>query len=191
VVDPPPILQLHVECPGATFEELDAILCQPFSVVHCTLWDPVLGKNCTQMQLPTPSHPRQQRRLAGTLVPSPFIGLDLNGIKGCFFPFPDLLVRTPGIYSLQFSLIVLDPSAMGLGNRVNVEDIVTSDVFTVFGPKDFPGMRPSTELTKLLEHQGCLTSVTKGGPIKATSRSNSREPEGDSGSNSCGEPATW
>ena len=39
---------------------------------------------------------------------------------------------------------------------------VLSDVFTVYTAKEFPGMRPSTSLTKVLKSQGCAISVKKG-----------------------------
>ncbi|KAF3915264.1 hypothetical protein AA313_de0200332 [Arthrobotrys entomopaga] len=39
---------------------------------------------------------------------------------------------------------------------------IMSDVFTVYTAKEFPGMRPSTDLTKALKRQGCAISVKKG-----------------------------
>jgi Velvet factor len=160
VIDPPPILQMDVEDPNATPEELKALLRQPYAVVHCTLWDPVNDKDDTAM--PGTTDKRQQRRLMGTLVASPFVGNDEHDVEGCFFCFPDLSVRTPGTYSLKFSLVTLDPSKMGPGCSSPVRSSVWSAVFNVFNAKDFGGMRASTELTKRLKHQGCLISVKKG-----------------------------
>lgn len=160
VVDPPPILQMDVDAPNATPEELKALIRQPYAVVHCTLWDPVTDKDATAM--PGTTDKRQQRRLMGTLVASPFVGNDENEVEGCFFCFPDLSVRTPGIYSLMFKLVTLNPSTMGPGHVAPVRSTVTSTNFTVLNAKDFGGMRASTELTKKLKHQGCLISVKKG-----------------------------
>lgn len=43
--------------------------------------------------------------------------------------------------------------------------MTTSEVFTVFPAKDFPGMKRSTPLTKALKEQGCLISVKKGSDV--------------------------
>jgi hypothetical protein len=151
---------MDVGSPNATPKELKALLRQPYAVVHCTLWDPVNDRDDTAM--PGTTDKRQQRRLMGTLVASPFVGNDEHDVEGCFFCFPDLSVRTPGTYSLKFSLVTLDPSRMGPGCSSPIRSTVTSAVFQVYNAKDFSGMRASTELTKRLKHQGCLISVKKG-----------------------------
>jgi hypothetical protein len=103
-----------------------------------------------------------QRRLMGTLVASPFVGRDEFGVEGCFFPFPDLSCRTTGKYRLKFVLVVLYPANMKTGDRLPFKATVLSDVFEVYPAKTFPGMVPSTELTKQLKEQGCLIAVKKG-----------------------------
>lgn len=161
VIDPPPILQLLVEDPKATPEEISARLRQPYLVVHCTLWDPEKDEDASAM--PGSTDKRQQRRLMGTLVSSPFVGKDEFNVEGCFFTFPDLSVRTPGKYSLKFSLVVLDLTKTNeRGHKAPIKATVKSEPFDVFNAKDFGGMRASTELTKRLKHQGCLISVKKG-----------------------------
>lgn len=151
---------MDVDAPNATPEELKALIRQPYAVVHCTLWDPVNDRDDTAM--PGTTDKRQQRRLMGTLVASPFVGNDENDVEGCFFCFPDLSVRTPGTYSLRFSLVNLDPARMRPGHSEPIRSTVKSDAFNVYNAKDFGGMRASTELTKRLKHQGCLISVKKG-----------------------------
>ncbi|KAF4614405.1 hypothetical protein G7Y89_g15332 [Cudoniella acicularis] len=175
VIDPPPILQMAVDAPNATLEELSAMIRQPCAVVHCTLWDPVANRDDTAM--PGTTDKRQQRRLMGTLVSSPFVGLDEHDVEGCFFTFPDLSVRTPGTYSLRFSLMIIDPMQMKTGHSVPVSSVVYSDAFHVYNAKDFGGMRASTELTKRLKHQGCLISVKKGNAKPGGS--NSRDDDDD------------
>jgi hypothetical protein len=160
VIDPPPILQMHVEDPSASDEEIRTLVRQPYSVVHCVLWDPNADQDDTAM--PGTTDKRQQRRLMGTLVASPFVGTDEHGVEGCFFTFPDLSVRTPGTYSLKFSLVNLDPARMFVGSREKVRSVVWSSTFHVYNAKDFCGMRASTALTKTLKLQGCLISVKKG-----------------------------
>ncbi|KAN0095270.1 Velvet factor domain containing protein [Hyaloscypha variabilis] len=160
VIDPPPILQMDIDAPNSTAEDIKAMLRQPYTVVHCTLWDPINDRDDTAM--PGTTDKRQQRRLMGTLVASPFVGKDEHDVEGCFFCFPDLSVRTPGTYSLRFKLVNLDPTRMGRGYSAPVQSTVKSEKFNVYNAKDFGGMRASTELTKRLKHQGCLISVKKG-----------------------------
>lgn len=169
---------MEVHAPNATMEETKALIRQPYGVVHCTLWDPV--NNCDDTAMPGTSDKRQQRRLIGTLVASPFVSLDENGVEGCFFCFPDLSVRTPGSFSLRFRLVILDPTKMRAGVSCKTEATVKSDTFRVYSAKDFPGMRASTKLTKRLKHQGCLISVKKGGPKKEEDTTDSAD---DSSSN--------
>jgi Velvet factor. len=98
----------------------------------------------------------------GTLVASPFVGLDDKGEEGCFFCFPDLSCRTPGTFRLKFALVMIDPTRMHVGHRSAIVATVMSEPFQVFNAKDFPGMQASTPLTKRLKEQGCLISIKKG-----------------------------
>jgi hypothetical protein len=113
--------------------------------------------------MPMSTERKQQRRLMGTLVASPFYGKDEKNVETCFFTFPDLSVRTPGTYSLKFNLVVLDVMKMcKAGSIAPVMATVTSEAFNVYNAKEFGGMRPSTALTKSLKAQGCLIPVKKG-----------------------------
>ncbi len=131
----------------------------PFNVVHCTLWS--ADGNADETALMQADR-RTTRRLMGTLVSSPFVGVDENDQEGCFFCFPDLSCRTHGKYRLSFVLMRLEVSHLEPGGLTPVVTQVMSDVFTVFTAKDFPGMRASTALTKALKRQGCAISVKKG-----------------------------
>jgi hypothetical protein len=158
VIDPPPIVQLTIHDPSLSADEHARRLRHQFSVVHCSIWDDSGVKDMSSM----PEDFRQQRRLMGTLVASPFVGLDENGEEGCFFCFPDLSCRTPGSFRLRFALVVLDPARMCTGDRSAIVATAMSDAFQVYNAKDFPGMRASTPLTKRLKEQGCLISIKKG-----------------------------
>jgi len=160
VIDPPPILQMDVTAPHLSAAEISTLIRSPYSVIHCILWDS--DNNCDATAMPGTTDKRQQRRLMGTLVSSPFFGKDEHNVDGCFFTFPDLSVRTPGKYSLKFSLVSLDPTRMRPGQSEPVRSSIISSDFQVFNAKDFGGMRASTALTKTLKHQGCLISVKKG-----------------------------
>ncbi|KAI1116961.1 hypothetical protein F5Y14DRAFT_404334 [Nemania sp. NC0429] len=157
VIDPPPIIQMSIEDPTATEEEIRRRLTHSYSIMHCTIWNEQGDQDLSSM----PEDYRTQRRLMGTVVSSPFAGHDEKDEYGCFFCFPDLSCRTPGSFRLQFSFMVLDPASMP-GHRTPVVALVMSDVFTVYNAKDFPGMKASTALTKRLKEQGCLISIKKG-----------------------------
>ncbi|KAK0646294.1 velvet factor-domain-containing protein [Cercophora newfieldiana] len=154
VIDPPPIVQLTV-----LDDEGRPVRPQAqFSVVHCSIWDERGSKDMSSM----PEDFRQQRRLMGTLVASPFVGLDEKNEEGTFFCFPDLSCRTPGTFRLKFALVVLDPKRMIMGEKSPIVATAMSDPFQVYNAKDFPGMQASTALTKRLKEQGCLISIKKG-----------------------------
>ncbi|KAK4039953.1 velvet factor-domain-containing protein, partial [Parachaetomium inaequale] len=152
VIDPPPIVQLTIHDATLSQSDLAARLRHQFSVVHCSIWDEAGQHDMSSM----PEDFRQQRRLMGTLVASPFVGLDEQGEEGCFFCFPDLSCRTPGVFRLKFALVVLDPARMCAGDRSAIVATAMSETFQVYNAKDFPGMQASTGLTKRLKEQGCL-----------------------------------
>jgi len=56
----------------------------------------------------------------------------------------------------------IDPTDLVVGGFSPVLADVLSDVFTVYTAKDFPGMRPSSALTRALKLQGCNIQVKKG-----------------------------
>lgn len=158
VIDPPPIIQLLVTDPktgAAEQEELRYSL----NVVHCTLWN-AEGTN-EETALIQPDR-RTTRRLMGQLVASPSVAKDEHDAEGCFFCFPDLSCRTHGKYRLRFVLMRIDPMNLHVGGFSPILTEVLSDVFTVYTAKDFPGMRPSSALTRALKLQGCNIQVKKG-----------------------------
>ncbi|KAI1180406.1 hypothetical protein F4777DRAFT_315058 [Nemania sp. FL0916] len=179
VIDPPPIVQMSIEDPTASAEEIKSRLDKPYYIMHCTIWNDEGNKDMSSM----PEDYRTQRRLMGTVVSSPFAGEDEHGDYGCFFCFPDLSCRTPGHFRLQFSFMVLDPMSKP-GDKTPVVNLAMSDVFTVYNAKDFPGMKASTALTKRLKEQGCLISIKKGNDrarIREESESDDEEDEDAAG----------
>ncbi|CAI6337303.1 unnamed protein product [Periconia digitata] len=158
VIDPPPIIQLIVTDPktgAAEQEELRYSL----NVVHCTLWN---AKGTSEETALIQPDRRTTRRLMGQLVASPSVAKDEHDVEGCFFCFPDLSCRTHGMYRLRFVLMRLDPMNLHVGGFSPILNEVLSDVFTVYTAKDFPGMRPSSALTRALKLQGCNIQVKKG-----------------------------
>lgn len=118
----------------------------------------------------------------GTLVASPFVGIDpdapasndANARLGCFFIFPDLSCRQNGLYRLRFTLMKVNVEMTPTGGRSSIIGAVESNVFEVFSAKDFPGMRASTALTKELKRQGAAVSVKKGNEAKAGKQNKKR-----------------
>lgn len=157
VIDPPPILQLQIDAPGLPREEISRKLRLPSYVVHCSIWSESGEEEMSGM----PDDYTRQKRLMGSLVASPFVGLDEHGDEGCFFCFPDISCRTPGRYRLKFVLVVLDwPLRPNARSIIRAE--LLSDVFQTFSAKDFPGMLESTPLAKALKFQGCNIPTKKG-----------------------------
>ncbi|CAK7265505.1 hypothetical protein SEPCBS57363_001617 [Sporothrix epigloea] len=174
VIDPPPIVQLNIVDPEATPKEIDMRLRSQLTVVHCSIWDETGEQDNSTM----PEDYRQQRRLMGTLVSSPFVGRDEYGKEGCFFCFPDLSCRTPGSFRLKFSLVVLKLPGMRAGGSSPILTTTMSSIFTVYSAKDFPGMQASTNLTRCLKKQGCLISIKKGNEKTGTAHSREESEEG-------------
>ncbi|KAK4984221.1 hypothetical protein LTR66_008573 [Elasticomyces elasticus] len=162
VIDPPPILQLQATSRATQASDPQELKYQLF-VVHCSLMSHAAEHDEPET---AGSHGRQElpltRRLMGTLVSSPFAGVDERDEEGTFFVFADMSCRSPGKYKLHFSLLRLDPTRMMLGGRQLVMAEVVSDVFEVFSAKEFPGMRASSALLIALRRQGLSVGVKKG-----------------------------
>lgn len=158
MIDPPPIIQLLVRDPITGTSDIDELR-YSLHIVHCTLWSADGLTEETALEQPDR---RRTRRLMGQLVASPSVAKDEHDVEGCFFCFPDLSCRTHGRYRLRFVLMRLDPTQMQVGNFSPILTEVLSDVFTVYTAKDFPGMRPSSALTRALKLQGCNIQVKKG-----------------------------
>lgn len=172
VIDPPPILQLKIDAPWLSRQEISRKLRTPSYVVHCSIWSPDGEEDMSGM----PDDYTRQKRLMGNLVASPFVGFDERGEEGCFFCFPDISCRTPGRYRLKFVLVVLEwplrPNAKSM-----IRSELLSDVFQTYSAKEFPGMLESSALAKALKHQGC-NIPTKKGNDKTGKRDDSEENSG-------------
>lgn len=158
VIDPPPIVELIIESPTLTEDEIRRYRCYESYVMSCSIWDESGNRDASYM----PEEYRHQRRLMGSLVGTPFVGKDEHGKEGCFFTFADLSCRTPGSFRLKFSVIMIDPTRAGIIRHFPILTEVQSDVFTVYNAKDFPGMVASTQLAHSLKAQGCILQLKKG-----------------------------
>lgn len=78
----------------------------PLFVLHVSLWS-ADGKEVRNM-IATPGQtdpPKLTRILMGSLAMSPVLLNNVEGVPGWYFSFPDLSIRTEGIYTLKFSLM--------------------------------------------------------------------------------------
>ncbi|KAJ1553291.1 hypothetical protein HK405_008376, partial [Cladochytrium tenue] len=146
------------------------------------------------------SPPRLFHTLVGsTAVPALLLEDPDGGGEGVFFVFSDLSVRVKGIYRLKFHVV-------DVGTKVRASAAVTawSDPFEVFPPKVFPGMMPSTILSRAFANQGLAIHVrmsrpdavsatatpsSAGGAPASAGRAGSARPAGSSTRRSDGSPA--
>jgi len=175
VIDPPPIIQLEVTDAKTNQVDLDELR-YSLNVVHCTLWNADGSHEETALVQPDR---RTTRRLMGQLVASPSVAKDEHDVEGCFFCFPDLSCRTHGKYRLRFILMRIDPMNLHVGGFSPILTEVLSDVFTVYTAKDFPGMRPSSALTRALKLQGCNIQVKKGNEKALARKRSALSSDGD------------
>ncbi|KAF9165401.1 hypothetical protein DFQ26_000207 [Actinomortierella ambigua] len=140
-------------------EEVSFLQHDPLFVLHASLWSDD-GSQVRSM-IATPGQqdpPKLTRILMGSIVVSPILLNNPQGEPGWYFSFPDLSIRTEGVYTLKFSLLRFGSFNFnvedGGKHASEVIDEATSQPFTVFSAKKFPGMTESTELSKTFAKQG-------------------------------------
>ncbi|KAF9965138.1 hypothetical protein BGZ70_005345 [Mortierella alpina] len=130
----------------------------PLFVLHVSLWSEDGSEVRSMIATSGRSEPAKLTRiLMGASVVSPILLNNERGEPGWYFSFPDLSVRTEGIYTLKFSLMrfaSFDFSDQGGSHASLLIAETTSQPFTVFSAKKFPGMTESTELSKAFAKQG-------------------------------------
>jgi hypothetical protein len=117
----------------------------PYFFVTCNLIQPPVTV------LPQPS----SASLLGTTVSSLHRLKDSNNHEGAFFVFGDLSAKAEGTFALQFNLYEVRSN-----QAFHIQSIV-SDKFPVHGPKFFPGLNESTQLTRSFSDQGVRLRVRK------------------------------
>ncbi|KAI8831514.1 velvet factor [Chytriomyces cf. hyalinus JEL632] len=84
---------------------------------------------------------------------------DLDGVVGNFFVFHDLSVRSSGVYRLKFELFVMNIT----GAKMTPIASTSSDIFTVYTPKSFPGILETTALSRWFAKQGVSVRLRQTG----------------------------
>jgi hypothetical protein len=110
---------------------------------------------------PDPQTDYKVETTPGAANPTNCLDLAKVRVPATFFVFPDLSIRSAGVYRLQFRLmnwgLVEDT-----GQSMPVLAEVWSDPFRVYPAKDFPGMRDSSPLTEALKELGFVELKTRG-----------------------------
>ncbi|KAA6411057.1 MAG: hypothetical protein FRX48_05368 [Lasallia pustulata] len=139
-VDPPPIIQLRIRDES---DPAQNYLQSPYFFMCCNLLDA------------NHERPAQQAALAGTLVSSLHRLKDVDNSDGGFFVFGDLSVKVEGEFRLRFSLFEM------CKHEVIYIKSISSDPFTVYAAKNFPGMSESTFLSRSFGDQGVRLRIRK------------------------------
>ncbi|KAI9359554.1 velvet factor-domain-containing protein [Zopfochytrium polystomum] len=94
---------------------------------------------------PSP-HSTHHVTLVGARTTSCYLLRDLDATEGCFFIFSDLSIRVKGLFRMRFQAFDVRQAA--------VVAVTWTDPFEVFAPNMFPGMMPSTRLSRVFSDQG-------------------------------------
>lgn len=102
------------------------------------------------------SHPAEVHNLLGPIHTNAARLLDDQERAGVFFVFQDLSIRTEGEFRLKIKLITV--AAIGAHEITHQETPILAETwtesFTVYPPKRFPGVPPTTPLSATFGRQG-------------------------------------
>jgi hypothetical protein len=79
--------------------------------------------------------------------------IEYKGRKALVFPFADLAVKTEGQFFLRYRCFDIFSRTSGHGD-LPVQAECFGGAFRIYSTKEFPGLQPSTELTKQLARWG-------------------------------------
>ncbi|KAF7551024.1 hypothetical protein G7Z17_g5307 [Cylindrodendrum hubeiense] len=147
-VDPPPVIQLI----DKRSDRRSPLYNSPYLFVTCSLVAENYNELTTGAELPT-------SYLTGSLASSIHHLKDATNVDGGYFVFGDLSVKREGRFRLRFTLYDRDNQAEP-PSVYFVSEIITNP-FTVYSPKEFPGMAESTFLTRSFTDQGVKLRLRK------------------------------
>ncbi|KAI9458516.1 velvet factor-domain-containing protein [Boletus coccyginus] len=90
--------------------------------------------------------------LSGATFIQPAV-IEYRGGKALVFPFADLAVKTEGQFFLRYRYFDIFSRTSGHGDLA-IQAECYGGPFRIYSTKEFPGLRPSTELTKQLARWG-------------------------------------
>ncbi|TPX32740.1 hypothetical protein SmJEL517_g04216 [Synchytrium microbalum] len=138
VIDPPPILQLHIEN-RHTGRPYQAFLEPSSFILYASIGTPEEFRR---------GSPMQNKYAAGSLAANLMRLKDPDNVEGAFFVFPQLGVKVEGTFQIRFNLFEID------GSMVLPRAQIFSDPFIVYSPRQFPGPFESTFLSRTFADQG-------------------------------------
>lgn len=154
-IDPPPIVQLRIASTD-TRTATNNYLQSPY-IFMCVTLEPA---NAGIDRLSCPAGV-----LAGTIVSSLYRLRDVDNTEAGFFVFGDTSVRGEGSFRLKFCLFEItansSTSCSTKFGAISYIKSVTSDVFTSFACKVFPGMQQTTFLSRTFSDQGVRLRIRK------------------------------
>lgn len=184
-VDPPPIVELKIyEGDGPDSELKDVTFsmnCNYF--LFATLEQ---ARHISRGRVPPDQ--RTPTVLTGTSVAG-MVYLDRPSKAG-YFIFPDLSVRHEGQYRLSFNLYeeIKEAKDEDRGENAKLSGFsngsvthrldVSSEVFTVFSAKKFPGLTESTALSRVVAEQGCRVRIRRDVRMRRRDNKSSKDWDG-------------
>ncbi|KAJ3391139.1 hypothetical protein HDU92_009185 [Lobulomyces angularis] len=149
-VDPIPIIELlelkeNGEFMPITEENI-------FTSMRASLYD-AEGKTCLNNAQTNVS--KDFPNILGDTVECSVILYDEFDRLGTFFVFKDLSVRSPGNYTIKFTLYDLESDVAPYGQLASKKSLINVLLapITIYKPKDFPGTLNSSALTKAFKKQ--------------------------------------
>ncbi|CED82278.1 cop9 signalosome subunit 7 [Phaffia rhodozyma] len=165
------VLQQPVRARLSSFKEANETSTSRFNPPNPALRSPSVSASRTRPLTSTTSQAEQIRptdpypvvktatganATAGDWVMSTEMLCDINGGQGSFCVFSKLSIRVPGKFRLRFILYEKN------GTSVHKVSSTVTDPFEVFSPKKYPGMMPSTDLTRYFASQGMKLKLRAG-----------------------------
>ncbi|KAF2763970.1 hypothetical protein EJ03DRAFT_356180 [Teratosphaeria nubilosa] len=141
-VDPPPIIEMHV---NRSADPTENWLVSPYFFVIAVLLEGEHGDNIVS-----------GKELIGTSSSSLHKLKDINNHDGGFFIFGDLSIKRTGVHRLRFNLF--DSNAVEGAHFITSID---SEPFEVVTSKDFRGLQESTHLSRTFSDQGVRLRLRK------------------------------
>ncbi|KAH8666851.1 velvet factor-domain-containing protein [Xylariales sp. PMI_506] len=164
-IDPPPFIELRVENNNSVDGRL--FMSSPYLILQAIL-EPAPGTTIKGHTTRTVNS-----LLMGTTVASVNRLKDEGNNDIGIFVFPDLTVKSTGLFVLRFVLLNMEES----GDLASPGDWVTvcecySQTFTVHNQRNFPGLAESTPLTRSFADQGVRVRVRKDSRALTTRKQN-------------------
>ncbi|KAJ4490396.1 velvet factor-domain-containing protein [Lentinula aciculospora] len=136
----------------------------PGDIVHSVGYNPII----------------ESSKMTDSLVGATFVQpqfIDYEGTRTLIFVFSDLAVKNEGTFLLRYRMFDLFSKAEGHEDRV-IQAECYGGTFRVYSTKEFPGLRASTELTKLISRYGIRLNIRETERRRRTKDAHTETPSG-------------